>query len=142
MRLPVLQPPTTLSSGLRWIATSRRGFSQQPQPPPNPATTSVATSYRRFCRQQRQPYTPLSRSSIEQSRPRSTVAGIYEEMEKEKTDKSSVKVPKGTRDWVAPTLRSETVSSRPLATLSPATVAYNWILLFLSSRAFSRASMG
>ncbi|KAI0449455.1 hypothetical protein F5B21DRAFT_494195 [Xylaria acuta] len=109
MRLPVLQPPTTLSSGLRRIATSCCGLSQRPQRAPrppqplNPPATSVATRYRRFCqqpRQPRQPHTPLSRSSIAQTRSRSTVAGIYEEMEKEKTDKSSVKVPKGTRDWV------------------------------------------
>ncbi|KAI1744643.1 hypothetical protein F4680DRAFT_232301 [Xylaria scruposa] len=95
MRLPVLPPPTTLSSGLRRIATSCCAVSQRP---PNPLTISLATSRRRISQQS---HTPLRRRNIvSQSRSHGTVAGIYEAMEKEKTDKSSVKVPKGTRDWV------------------------------------------
>ncbi|KAI1749255.1 hypothetical protein F4782DRAFT_549839 [Xylaria castorea] len=100
MRLLVLQPPTTLSSSLRRIATTCYGFCQRPQRLqrlPNPLTTSLATSRRRISQQS---HTPFCRRNISQCRSRSTVAGIYEQMEKEKTDKSSVKVPKGTRDWV------------------------------------------
>ncbi|KAI1427366.1 hypothetical protein F5Y12DRAFT_783275 [Xylaria sp. FL1777] len=128
MRLLVLQSPRTLPSRLCRIATAAgtipiSHFRQQPN---KPFTASfVATSHRRFCEQeqeqsqhrpqpqpdpQQRPHTDTqtqirlssSNTSIPRNHPGngSARAGTGNAMERERTDKSSVKVPKGTRDWV------------------------------------------
>ncbi|KAI3338047.1 hypothetical protein F4824DRAFT_460978 [Ustulina deusta] len=104
MRLPLLQSPRTLPSRLCRLATGSRAFSQRHPKPLTLAASIVTTSHRRFC-QQPQPHTltptPLS-SSIPQNPPgnSSAPASTCDDMERERADKSSVKVPKGTRDWV------------------------------------------
>ncbi|KAI1827671.1 hypothetical protein F4861DRAFT_492119 [Xylaria intraflava] len=72
MRLQVLQPPRTLSPCLLRIATRNHAF---PWRSPRSLTSSIPRHY-------------------------SSGVGTGDNMEKDKTDKSSVKVPKGTRDWV------------------------------------------
>ncbi|KAJ8125604.1 hypothetical protein O1611_g8034 [Lasiodiplodia mahajangana] len=128
MRLPVLQSTRTLPSGLRLrlrqlAAATRDNYSDSqyycryccvssPRQPPTASTTysslSSLASSRHTVRQQPQtrihPSTsPLTRSlhSIAQHPVSKTIANTHNgESVMEKTDKSSVKVPKGTRDWV------------------------------------------
>ncbi|KAF2966926.1 hypothetical protein GQX73_g6640 [Xylaria multiplex] len=107
MRLPVLQSPRTLSSRLRprlCRITTRYGAFSQRQPNPLTTTTPTAatllsTGYRGFYQQQ--PFSSGNTGSVAESFPTSsTTTRTGDDMDKEKTDKSAVKVPKGTRDWV------------------------------------------
>ncbi|KAI0401601.1 hypothetical protein F4802DRAFT_579719 [Xylaria palmicola] len=92
MRLLVLQSPRTLTSGLRRIATSHCAFCPPPPRRPGPLTCSIASS-RTLCQQpQTRLYDPESSRAAD--------ADADDMEKKEKAEKASVKVPKGTRDWV------------------------------------------
>ncbi|KAI0425687.1 hypothetical protein F5Y09DRAFT_334773 [Xylaria sp. FL1042] len=120
MRLPVLQSPRTLLPPSRAFCRRIAATGSCPYSsliPPTTTTSVIATSYRRFCQQPQpssrtqaltqtwiQTQTPLTSGisrnifTNDSSDLESTSSG--DDMEKEKTDKASVKVPKGTRDWV------------------------------------------
>lgn len=122
MRLPVLQSARTLPSQLRRLAaTSHCALPQQHQRHQRePNSLSLASSSRRrlfSCQQPKlhtQAYTSPSTSTSNTGSIRvtwnhldnnnnndsSSSSANLHDPDMEKTDKSSVKVPKGTRDWV------------------------------------------
>ncbi|GAP91326.2 putative histidyl-tRNA mitochondrial precursor [Rosellinia necatrix] len=96
MRLQVLQPARPLPSHLCRMVTSCCQFSQRQ---PYPLTINNPTNLCRFRQLPQASSLPSTRRYCSApSSPPNEAANTFREMEK--TDRASVKVPKGTRDWV------------------------------------------